>query len=266
MIKKWNEFIREFVEEPINVEYISARMEELVDICEDLNMFEWHIDNKSEDSEGQLNITFIVGEIHYEEFVTFTLNLDDLNLTKVIGEDEVEYSEKVVSVEEGLDIIEKEIYKYLGVSESFEDNELTGKRIELVRLEDPYTNLKQGDKGTVKGVDDMGHILMQWDNGSTLNIVPDFDEFNVIDENLIQGGFDSLKQRLTDHFHEQESDFDPEETENVLEILNDYDDHLTGLGGVDKTLLLRLINDDELYSEVDSIEPRNIFSDENLFD
>lgn len=77
------------------------------------------------------------------------------------------------------------------VSESFEDpmyskgesfmDELTGKRIRLVRLEDPYTNLKSGDEGVVSGVDDMGNILMKWDNGSSLNIVPEVDEFDVID-------------------------------------------------------------------------------------
>jgi hypothetical protein len=75
---------------------------------------------------------------------------------------------------------------------------------------------------------------------------------------------DSLKSRLIDHYQEQESEYDPEETLNVLEILNDYDDNLTGLGNTDKTLLLRLINDDELYDEVDAIQ--NMRSNDNAFD
>jgi hypothetical protein len=70
-------------------------------------------------------------------------------------------------------------------NESFEDNELTGKRVRIVRLEDPYTNLKPGDEGVVRGVDDMGHILMNWDNGSTLNILPEMDEFDIIEESYI---------------------------------------------------------------------------------
>lgn len=194
MIKKWHEFIREFVNEPINTEYINARMRELEDIAGDLNMFEWSIDEKtsyedgdvSSDSQGQLNVGFVVGKINNEDFVKFEFDLDELRIDKIIDEDEVEYSEKVSSVEEGLDIIEKEIYKYLGVSESygnFEDNELTGKRVRIVRLEDPYTRLRPGDEGTVRGIDDAGHILMNWDNGSTLNMIPELDEFDVI-ENL----------------------------------------------------------------------------------
>ena len=74
----------------------------------------------------------------------------------------------------------------------------------------------------------------------------------------------SLKERLISHFQEQESDFDPEETANVLEILNEYDDNLTGLGNTDKTLLLRMINDTDLYDEVDSIKVKS--SNFNAFD
>lgn len=192
MIKKWNEFIREFVNEPINVDYINARMKELSDVTDDLNVFEWSIDEKSSyedgdvplDSQGQLNISFIVGNLHNEEFIKFEFDLDELRLEKIVDEDEVKYSERVSSIEEGLDIIEKEIYKYIGISESFEDNELTGKRVRIVRLEDPYTRLKPGDEGTVRGVDDMGHVLMSWDNGESLSMIPELDEFDVIDENL----------------------------------------------------------------------------------
>ena len=38
-------------------------------------------------------------------------------------------------------------------------SELTGKRITIIRMEDPYTDLRPGSKGTIKGEDDMGHIL-----------------------------------------------------------------------------------------------------------
>ena len=76
----------------------------------------------------------------------------------------------------------------------------------------------------------------------------------------------SLKERLTIHYQENESEFDPEETENVLEILGHYDDSLTGLSKWDKVFLLRLINDDnELYNEVDEIHVMDD-SDINAFD
>ncbi len=81
------------------------------------------------------------------------------------------------------------------------------------------------------------------------------------------GYYDSecLKSRLRSYYQEQESEYDPEETSNVIDILNEYDDSLTGLNGLDKTLLLRLINDDELYQEVDALSNRSD-DDRNVFE
>ena len=45
-----------------------------------------------------------------------------------------------------------------------------GCRVELVRMDDPQAP-PIGTKGTVTGVDDTGSILMNWDNGSGLNVV-----------------------------------------------------------------------------------------------
>lgn len=46
-----------------------------------------------------------------------------------------------------------------------------GVRVELVSMNDPFTNLKPGDRGTVDCVDDIGTIFVNWDNGSSLGIV-----------------------------------------------------------------------------------------------
>ena len=35
-------------------------------------------------------------------------------------------------------------------------------------MDDPYTNLKSGDRGFVTKVDDTGTVHIQWDNGSNL--------------------------------------------------------------------------------------------------
>ena len=45
-----------------------------------------------------------------------------------------------------------------------------GTRVELLRMDDPQAP-PVGTKGTVKGVDDTGSLLMRWDNGSGLNVV-----------------------------------------------------------------------------------------------
>lgn len=44
----------------------------------------------------------------------------------------------------------------------------TGTRVELVKMEDPFTRLKPGDCGKVVHVDDAGGIHILWSNGSCL--------------------------------------------------------------------------------------------------
>lgn len=45
-----------------------------------------------------------------------------------------------------------------------------GTRVALVNMDDPYSKLQPGDRGTVKGVDDAGTIHVAWDCGSGLGI------------------------------------------------------------------------------------------------
>ena len=47
----------------------------------------------------------------------------------------------------------------------------SGTRVELVHMDDPYTKLTTGDKGTVRFIDDMGTIHISWDCGSSLGAV-----------------------------------------------------------------------------------------------
>ncbi|BBO77794.1 hypothetical protein DSCW_52110 [Desulfosarcina widdelii] len=61
-------------------------------------------------------------------------------------------------------------------------DQLEGKRIELMSTSDPYTNLRPGDRGTVDVVDDTGTIHVNWDNGSTLGLIPGEDRFRIIDD------------------------------------------------------------------------------------
>ena len=46
-----------------------------------------------------------------------------------------------------------------------------GTRVELVKMNDPYSKLKPGDLGTVDFVDDTGTLFCIWDKGSTLGVV-----------------------------------------------------------------------------------------------
>ena len=58
-----------------------------------------------------------------------------------------------------------------------------GTRVMLIRMSDPYTDLRQGDRGTVTVVDDIGTIHVNWDCGSTLGVVFGEDECRRIKEN-----------------------------------------------------------------------------------
>ena len=44
-----------------------------------------------------------------------------------------------------------------------------GCRVELVRMDDPQAP-PVGTKGTVRGVDDIGSVMVAWDNGCVLSV------------------------------------------------------------------------------------------------
>jgi len=55
-----------------------------------------------------------------------------------------------------------------------------GTRIELDFMDDPQAP-SIGTKGTVRYVDAIGTIHTNWDNGSTLGLIPDKDKFHIIE-------------------------------------------------------------------------------------
>jgi hypothetical protein len=57
-----------------------------------------------------------------------------------------------------------------------------GTKVILVQMDDPYTKLQPGDKGTVTSVDDIGTIHVKWDRGGSLGIVFGEDSCRKVDE------------------------------------------------------------------------------------
>ena len=51
---------------------------------------------------------------------------------------------------------------------------LIGKRVRLKFTNDPYTDLRQGDEGTVNFIDDYGTVFVKWDSGSSLGLNAEF--------------------------------------------------------------------------------------------
>lgn len=58
-----------------------------------------------------------------------------------------------------------------------------GSRIRLIKMEDAWTKLKEGDEGVVLGYNPTpwgDTLMMRWDSGSSLDIDPNEDEYEVL--------------------------------------------------------------------------------------
>ena len=62
------------------------------------------------------------------------------------------------------------------------ENELNGKRIRLISMENDPQPIEPGEEGTVDHVDDLGTIFVKWDNGRSLGVVPEEDEYEILNE------------------------------------------------------------------------------------
>lgn len=54
-----------------------------------------------------------------------------------------------------------------------------GERIRCINMVDEMP-VPSGTEGTVKHIDDLGQIHVKWDNGSTLALIPETDEFELV--------------------------------------------------------------------------------------
>ncbi len=111
MVKKWNEFLREFVESD---GYIDARMQELKDLLDGISSDEQNIIYEWENKDDHhLTVSFSLGELS----VRYDFDIDDLVLTKTAGES-VDFQAPVESIEEGLEMLEQDIKSILDIEES----------------------------------------------------------------------------------------------------------------------------------------------------
>ena len=56
-----------------------------------------------------------------------------------------------------------------------------GTRIRLNSMDDPQA-VPAGAEGTVLAVDDVGQLLMKWDNGRSISLIPGVDSFSKLPE------------------------------------------------------------------------------------
>ena len=110
MIKKYNQFIREFLQNSSSI--VDAKMQELKDLIDGVSdgqnmIYEW--ENKED---HQLSINFSTDDLS----VKYEFDIDELTVSKIVGE-VTDFTTKVESIDEGLDVIEKDIQLILGISE-----------------------------------------------------------------------------------------------------------------------------------------------------
>ena len=55
-----------------------------------------------------------------------------------------------------------------------------GTRIELIHMEDEFSPVEEGTRGTVRFIDDIGQMHMLWDNGRTLAVNAETDSFRAL--------------------------------------------------------------------------------------
>ena len=54
-----------------------------------------------------------------------------------------------------------------------------GTKVELLGMDDPQAP-PMGTRGEVMGVDDAGQLLVRWETGSSLSLIPGVDSFRIV--------------------------------------------------------------------------------------
>ena len=85
--------------------------------------------------------------------------------------------------------------------ESIRKNYPPGTRVMLDNMNDPYSPVESGIRGTVRYVDDAGTLAVAWDNGRSLSLIPGEDSFRkltqqeIIQEQGMKMGEMNMKDR-----------------------------------------------------------------------
>ena len=59
-------------------------------------------------------------------------------------------------------------------------NHLIGRQVQLIEVNDQYTKIKPGYTGTISFIDDTGTVFINWQDGSTLGLIPAIDKWKYI--------------------------------------------------------------------------------------
>ena len=123
MIKKFSHYILESKDNSI----IDAKLDELSDLLKNSSnktdlMYQWE-----DEEESELIINFMIDNKSYR----YEFELDDLFLIKII-ENKIDYTKKVSSIDEGMDMIEKETQDIINVNEDILNEDLDKSDVEVI--------------------------------------------------------------------------------------------------------------------------------------
>ena len=81
------------------------------------------------------------------------------------------------------------------ISQSIRKNYPPGTRVMLNNMDDPYSPVESGTRGTVRYVDDCGQLGVAWDNGRSLSLVPGVDSYRRLTQREIaqEQGMEEMK-------------------------------------------------------------------------
>lgn len=82
-------------------------------------------------------------------------------------------------------------------AERYKQSYPPGTRVMLLNMNDPYSPVERGMRGTVQSVDDIGQLLMKWDNGRALALVPGEDSFRRLTQEEIDRELQEQAQEQT---------------------------------------------------------------------
>jgi len=120
-IMKYLKVFEEFIENSDNV--IDSKMQELKDLIDGLSdnniIYEW--ENKSD---HEIIVNFTKGDLA----IRYEFDIDQMYVAKFVG-NETDFQNYVGSIDEGLDIIEKDILGILGISERVKAQRYKGRKI-----------------------------------------------------------------------------------------------------------------------------------------
>lgn len=219
MIKKYNEFIREFVETGSD-SVLDAKMQEIKELVDSIGgqafMYEW--ENKND---HELFVNFTSNEL----VLRYEFDIDDLMIKK-IASNVVDFETAVSSIDEGLDIIEKDIHSILGVSESFDNEDELDEDLILSLMKDKGWGDLSYDR--IEDFKDSDYYKNPFDEDEFAEQFDDYLSFDdAMDDEYLNNKSGEGRDIYDDDDFEEESNIDLSiELENKLRSLND-DSELT---------------------------------------